>query len=811
MKIGQATEATVCYHCGTPCDGHLIAHSKTFCCNGCKTVYEILDSNNLTEFYDLNAGAGTSFKNAGPKKRYEYLDDEVVQRQLIRFSNGNTCRVILTIPAIHCTSCIFLLENLYRIVHGIESSKVHFTKREAHITFDKRKISLRDVVEKLTAIGYEPNIQLDSLNEQKTNFFLRRYYIKIGVAFFAFGNIMLLSFPEYLGLDAITESPFRKIFGYINFVLALPIVLYCASEFFSSAYHALKRKSLNMDVPIALGILAMFFRSSYEIFSYTGAGYFDTLAGLILFMLIGRFFQNKTYEALSFEREYQSYFPVAVTLKNNDKEQQIPLIKLRVGDRILVRNMELIPADAVLLSKNANIDYSFVTGEATPVFRKNGDTIYAGGKQIGGAVEMEVIKEVSQSYLTQLWNDAAFGKQAKENITTLASKVSRWFTPAILLIAIGALLYWLPTDAARAWNAFTSVLIIACPCALALSSPFTLGNVMRLLGRRKIFLKDAITVEKLDQVTAVVFDKTGTLTNTKNAKIEFVNDEGMLAELHAEELKLVKSLVYHSSHPLSKKVNDLLQQVPRYETENFVEADGRGIEGWIAEHHVKAGSKKYIYGENYPGVNAESDFRHASKVYVSIDGEVKGFFLIKNEYRKGFGSLMKTLAEHVSVYVLSGDNDAEKNFLKQYIPAENLVFNQSPSGKLNFIRSLQDQGKQVMMVGDGLNDAGALKQADVGLVISDDANNFSPACDVILDASQFEHLNGLLNATHKGMGVIKVSFGISLLYNCFGLWMAVTGTMSPIFAAILMPISSITIITFTTLASGWRLGRNSLE
>ncbi|MFM2306714.1 MAG: hypothetical protein RLZZ367_1383 [Bacteroidota bacterium] len=801
VSLGGVT--TMCYHCGASCDGHIVASSRVFCCEGCKTVYEILNDNGLCDFYALNNQPGTSLKDTASRKRFEFLDDELVQRKLIKFSNGTTSKVTLYVPKMHCSSCIYLLENLHRVNPGIASSIVNFGKREVSITYNNSAITLRQVAEQLAAIGYEPLIQLDSLNAPAAGNSLRTYYIKIGIAFFAFGNIMLLSFPEYLGLNALTESVFHRFFGYINFALALPVMFYCAGEFFSSAWHAVRQRTLNMDVPIAMGILAMFVRSSYEVFSQTGAGYFDTLASLVLLMLIGRLFQNKTYESLSFERDYQSYFPVAVTVVNNNHEQQIPLVKLRTHDHILVRNMELIPADAILLKGQANIDYSFVTGEATPIPKKTGDIIYAGGKQVGGVIEMEVIKEVSQSYLTQLWNDAAFDKNSQKHITSLATQVSRWFTPVIMFVATVAMLFWWNTDLHRALNAFTSVLIIACPCALALSSPFTLGNVLRLLGRHRIYLKNALTIEKLAQVNTIVFDKTGTLTNTKNARIDFVDPAGQPAELNAAELKLVKSLVYHSSHPLSKKVNELLNGYPRYQVESFKEAEGRGIEGWIEEKHVKIGSKKYIYGEHYPGVNAESDFRHASKVYVSIDGDVKGFFLVKNEYRQGFGYLIKQLGSYNDVYILSGDNDAERNFLKQYVPESNLQFNRTPGGKLEFIKERQQSGAQVMMVGDGLNDAGALQQANVGMVISDDVNNFSPACDAIVEANQFENIDRLLRVARNSMTVIKLSFAISLLYNCVGIWFAAQGTMSPIVAAILMPLSSVTIITFTTLGSAF--------
>ncbi len=813
----QTEDVVQCYHCGENCDGSIVSQLHPFCCEGCKTVYEILNENDMCEFYSLNNKPGVSLKDAVNKKRFEYLDDAWVKEKLLTFNDGKTSTVRFYIPKIHCSSCIYLLENLYKLHQGVQRSLIHFTKREVHITFDNSKISLKEVVILLSSIGYEPLINLDELEKKDRNTHLRQYYAKIGVAFFAFGNMMLLSFPEYLGLDALAESPFRRFFGYINFLLALPVMFYCASEFFVSAWNALKQRTLNMDVPIVLGIIAMFARSSYEVFSLTGAGYFDTLGSLILLMLIGRLFQNRTYDALSFERDYKSYFPVAVTTINNGTEKQIPLSKLRISDRILVRNMELIPADAILISKFANIDYSFVTGEATPIAKKSGDTIYAGGRHIGSAVEMEVFKEVSHSYLTQLWNDSAFDKEGKHEITSLATKVSRWFTPIVIVISGIALAFWWNKDVIKALNAFTSVLIITCPCALALSSPFTLGNILRILGRNKIYLKNALSIEKLAQVNTIVFDKTGTLTNTKNAKIDFigVSDTPFTniqnqSNITEYELKLVKSIVYHSSHPLSKKVNELLSDIKKFTTEDFIETEGKGIEGWVDEHHVKIGSKKFIYGDNYPGANAESDFRHASKVYVCIDNVVKGFFLIKNEYREGFATLMKKLKSNFNVYVVSGDNDAERNFLKTHIDEDKLIFHQQPGEKLSFIKGLQQLPYRnsrtklgnVMMIGDGLNDAGALKQADIGIAISDDVNNFSPACDGIIEASRFEQLLDIINYSKRGMSIIKMSFAISLLYNCIGVYYAVQGTMSPLIAAILMPVSSVTIILFTTIASG---------
>jgi Cu+-exporting ATPase len=429
-----------------------------------------------------------------------------------------------------------------------------------------------------------------------------------------------------------------------------------------------------------------------------------------------------------------------------------------------------------------------------PVKKRCGELIYAGGKQKGTAIELEVLKEVQQSYLTQLWNNDAY--RQKENESTfqlLVNRISHWFTIVIVGIALFAFGFWfLQHDIHKAMNAFTAVLIIACPCALAISSPFTLGNILRIFGRNKFYLKNAAVIEKLAKVDTIVFDKTGTLTYTNSSHLDFTGDE-----LSDEEQHILRSIVHHSSHPLSRMIYQSLPQGELLDVLAYNEIAGKGIEGIINENKLRIGSRDFLH------VKETDENTLSTRVYVSVNGLVKGYYAVSNRYREGLKEIISLLSKkNYCLAVLSGDNESERDALSKLFGSKaEIRFNQSPGEKLQYVQQLQKQNRSVLMMGDGLNDAGALKQSDTGISVSDDVNNFSPACDGILDASRFSHLPKILSLSISARRIIISSFIIALLYNAAGLWFAVQGNLSPVIAAILMPLSAVTIVSFTTGAS----------
>lgn len=786
MKNTLTGEIVKCYHCGNDClDEQVALDDKTFCCKGCRDVYSVLEGSGLCNYYAYNAFPGINQNGDNP--RFDYLKEPKIVKELVDYSDEKFTVVTFYIPGIHCSSCIWLLEQLGRINPAIYYSRVDFLKKQVNIRYDTQKINLHQVVAILDSIGYEPLISLQDVIKGQAPGKKDNLVKKIAVAGFCFGNIMLLSFPAYFGLSA-SEQGFRTFFGWLNILLCIPVVFYSGFGYLKSAWVSLQNKALNIDLPIALGISVLFIRSAAEIGTQNGPGFADTLSGLVFFLLIGRYVQRKTYYHLSFERDYRSFFPVAVQVVDNGAERPVALADVEVGQRIVVRNNEIIPADAILLKGEAKIDFSFVTGESVPVTKVLGEVIYAGGRQTAEAIELEVIKPVSQSYLTRLWNNEAFGS-SNIRIETFSEKASRYFTVVLLALAIGALAVWLPVSLHRAISAFTAVLIVACPCALALSTPFTMSAALSIFDKNLFYLKNTSVVEHLAHIDSIVFDKTGTITIGGGKTLTFKGPDDAL------DKQMIFSVCANSAHPLSRIICEYLGPCRKLDVTSYYEVPGRGITGEIDGKIIYIGSREFVK----PPLGAHTA-QQTAEVHVRIDDVYIGCFGIGQQYREGMG-VLHGLHKSYNLYLLSGDHSHEQHTLSDLFGADAMFFERSPQEKLDFIHRLQQQGGRVMMIGDGLNDAGALKQSDTGVAITDNVNNFSPGSDAILDGRSLAKLPAFLQFSKDALTVIYISFGISLIYNMVGLGYAVTGNLSPLVAAILMPLSTVTIVSFTSIAT----------
>lgn len=799
-----ASERVACSHCGEPCGAESFrSGGHSFCCLGCQTVFGLLHENGLADFYTLGERPGARVAARSREDAWAYLDDPTVRARLIEFEDAKTARITFKIPAIHCIACVWLLENLFRLDSRIGRCRVNFARRQAAIAFSPDQMKLSEVALLLDRIGYPPSLTLAEL-ERPAARVNRGLALRIAVAGFAFGNIMLFSLPMYLGLDGSQHSGLRTLFNILSLILILPVMFYSASDFWRSALSSVRQRMLTLEVPIAAGLAAIFLQSAWEILAARGDGYLDSMAGLVFFLLCGRAFQQKTYESLVFDRDYRGFFPLAVVRRTAGGEETTSLANVRVGDRLLVRHGEIVPADSKLISEQAFIDYSFVTGEADPVAKRRGDHLYAGGRQEGGMIEVETVKPVSQSYLTSLWNDEAFRKPRDSSFETLTNRYSRRFTLLVVTIAVVSAVGWiLAGQPVRGIQAFSSVLIVACPCALALAAPFTLGSAQRLLARRSIYLRNAQIVEVLADINAVAFDKTGTLTAVASPELQLCG-----AALIPEESARLGALCRQSTHPLSRRLATLVGETgARPVVTAFREVAGCGVAGTVDGHPIVVGSRDWLKqnGIRTEGIEPPTS---ASAVWMAMDGRTRGVLMLENRVRAKTGDLIRELSRRCEVVLLSGDNESErKRFASLFGSDDRLHFRLSPHEKLARIRHLQSLGRRVMMVGDGLNDAGALRQGDIGVAVVEGVGRFSPASDVILDASRVGDIGRILEFCRGTGRFVRAGFAISAAYNVVGVSIAAAGLLSPLVCAILMPLSSLSVVVFALAATHWKAAR----
>ena len=788
MPAIKVEQELLCAHCGEVCRRDSVTEGElAFCCRGCLTVYHLLRDNNLDSFYQIHGATGISLKGKENAGRFEFLDDESVRQKLLDFTDGTTSRVTFHVPQVYCSSCIWLLENLSRLNAAIIESRVNFPKRTLAVTFRETELSLRKVTELLAQLGYTPKITLQTVEKRSFVQDNKRLILQTGIAGFAFANIMLFSFPDYLAGEAGVGAQYQRYFGFLSLLLALPVFFYSAVDFFRSAYQGLRVKQVHLDLPLSIGILALFVRSSYEVATQSGTGYFDSFTGLVFFLLIGRVFQSKTFQTLSFDRDYKSYFPLSVTIKGKTGEQQIVLSKLNLGDVVVVRNGELIVADSILRTREVDIDYSFVTGESNPVSKVAGDTLYAGGRIVGAPAEMEVIKEVSQGYLVSLWSSSKFASRREGKATQISQKVGARFTIAVITVSLATFAYWLRFGIDGAITNTTAVLIVACPCALALSIPFTFGTVMQIFGRRGLFLREPNIVENIAQVDTVVFDKTGTLTSTTESSTRFIGEE-----LTKHQMAMLKGLAMASTHPSSRRIVAWASAGETIKPNRVEELPGQGIIGLFETGEMRIGSSRWA-------VKEDSTANKTGTVVV-LNDEVLGRFEFHGGFREAAGEMIPALRERFDVSLISGDNAKQADeFAAIFGGTENLRFEQSPHDKLGYVDGLKSAGKRVLMVGDGLNDSGALAAADVGVALTEDIAAFSPASDAILAAERLGELPRYLNLSRRALRIVQVSFMISLIYNVIGAYFAVTGQLSPLIAAVLMPVSSVSVVGFAVM------------
>jgi Cu+-exporting ATPase len=774
-----------CRHCGDPVFVDPVeSESGLFCCAGCQAVFELLRHEGLDHYYRCAETPGRSQRDAASRApdRFSSLDDPDVAAAFLEFDDGRIARARLPVPALHCASCVWLLERLWKLHPGVVAAEVDLLHQSLRVTFRPGETTLRAVAERLAMLGYEPTITIEHA-VAAVPAARRRLYRQLGVAGFAFGNIMIFSIPRYAHGGPL-EPGFQRLFDVLNLAFALPVLLFSAAHWFAGAWRAVRARHVTLDFPVALGLAVLFGRSVFDIATGGGEGYLDSFAGLVFFLLLGRLFQQKTFEQMAFDRTYRSFFPLSVRVERGGACDVVPIAQLVPGDHIVVRPQELVPADAVLLDGAGTVDYAFATGEQTPVEVRAGDTVRAGGRVTARTLRLRVARAVSHSRLAGLWANPVLGVGKPSAYAAVTDRFGFWFTAfAVALAAAGAWWWW--PDAGMSARVATAVLIIACPCALTLAAPVTLGTALGRLGQHGVYARTSDVVFALGQVDTIAFDKTGTLTS---ATTPVVVEHGGLSEA---DWRLARALASESVHPVSRALCDA---GPGHGTVTaLAEQPGHGVSGLVDGHHVRIGSGDFVRvaAGLQPG-DAGASEPDGAVTHVAV-GDRVGWVRVRVAERAGIEDAVRTLGRTHRLCLISGDNDREAGRWAPVFGAA-MAFRQSPEAKLEVVRALARQGRRVLMLGDGLNDAGALAAAHVGVAVSDATACVVPACDAVIAGSRVRDLGAVLWYARLAHHVILLAFAFSVVYNVVALSLAVGGALTPLLSAILMPVSSLTVV-----------------
>lgn len=795
----------LCKHCLQPCTQDSVSDDNgTFCCSGCQAVYNLINSHGLCDYYSMEEVASRpSLKLQSGGKDYQWLNHEEVVQELGIITQGGVSNIEFHCPSIHCASCLYLLDNLHKFNSAIIKSQAVFNNRKVSVWFSPELINVSELAQILAGLGYPPVFESaedaagnkNKVNREASN----RLLIRLGIAGFAAGNTMMLSFPAYFGIDSEVFYRYQWVFPVLNILLAGFSVGYSAGDWFVRSVRDLRNRKLSVDVPIAMAIGVLFLRSIADVALQAGPGFFDSLCGLIFLLLIGQWLQTRYYEGLEFEHSFSSFFPLMATIIEGSDERQILIKNLKAGHRIRLKAHELVPADAmVVFAEHALADQSFITGESRPGVLKPGDKVFSGTRLLTGKLELEVLKAANQSWLNRLWNQASEAGTAKTEPTLFEKLFVKYFTAITFVVAFSALGYWLFNgEKTTAFNAFTAVLMVACPCAVTLAMPFSFNRALNHLAKSGFYARNATVVEKLAHINHWVFDKTGTLTQPfSDHKAENIWQPAPQAQpIPAAELyAVVNKAAELGAHPLlwelvrvfpklANPTQNLLQVV------EFEEIAGKGIKLKIqgrGTFHI--GSAAFAFANRYVETSG-------SRVAISLNGEYLGSFILGHTLRSGAKNVLQTLEGDKTI--LTGDNEAgTKLFQKPDMQDLNLNirFNQSPEAKRDFIGRLNEQGQSVMMIGDGLNDSPAMKSAGVSLALIDRENGFSPAADCITKATNLRHLPEWVKFSKETLSMVKIALGLSVVYNFIGVGLAAYGELSPLFAAIFMPLSSLSVV-----------------
>ncbi|MEW6776622.1 MAG: heavy metal translocating P-type ATPase metal-binding domain-containing protein [Bdellovibrionota bacterium] len=808
VSIREAAQAKGCVHCGESLPAEPIqgaAETELFCCRGCSIAFEILKGAGLASgYYDLRRRLREKGRPVGEASgNFAHFDDKAFEEHHTKSLSGEKRAAEFYLEGVHCAACVWVVERLSQQADGILSARLDLGRSHLQVIYDAASKPLARLAGLLSSIGYRPH-PLGSTGQQEAERKERHaLLIRLGVAGACAGNIMLFAAALYSAEGERLSAAMEGLFTWGSFLLSLPVIFYSARPFFRSAWGGLKAGTLHMDVPVSLGLSIGFLSSTINTIRGEGAIWFDTLAGLVFLLLVGRLLldtgRRKAAEA---SRSLFSYLPTsALRIESpGTAPRQIALESVLAGDLLFVPTGDPIPVDGVVVEGHSHVSEALLTGESAPVPRGLGEAVFAGTSVTGGSLTIRAEQTGEKTRLSRLSKLVEESAARRAPIVAQADRIAAWFVGAVLLIASATFAGWyfFAGDPETALRASTAVLVVSCLCALGLATPFSLAAAIGKASRLGILIKGPEALERLAKVQKLYLDKTGTLTEGRPQVVERLSLSS--EEETQEALALAAAAERHSTHPLARAISEFIPP-QTLRVEEFHQEPGRGIRARVRDKTVLAGNAAWLASQNVDlplvridDVRAFEEKLAASTVLIAVEGHLRAALFVADRLRQDAADALKEIRDAgIEVAILSGDAEGPVKAAARELGIGEFHSGFSPEQKAAFLSS-QEKTRLCGMAGDGVNDAAALAAAGVGIAVHGGSEAAFQAADVATAKSGVLPLAQAIFIARKGLGRARTAIALSLTYNTVVTSLAAMGFVTPLWAAILMPISSLSVI-----------------
>ena len=796
MTKGRFLPIVKCTHCQLEFDESvMITEEETpdvyFCCNGCQGVYHLLKDDGLDSFYEKMGNSKIAPPLAIDNDSSSF-DMESFRQRYIKTTADGFSSVDLVMEGIHCAACIWLNEKVLAEKEGIVEASINFTNNKAKIVWDEDTIALSTIIDTIRSIGYNAYPYDRSKEDIKATKNKRDYFIRMAIAIFASMNIMMIDVAKYAGFFSGMKEETLQLVHIAEFIFATPVLFYSGWIFFRGAYFGLKNKIVNMDFLVSSGATLTYIYSLYVLFGGKGHSYFDSVAMIITFVLVGKYLEViGKKNAVDTMDKIRSQVPLEATIVEGGVKRVIPIDTIEVGDIIEVKTGEKATVDGMLIGSNGTFDESSLSGESLPIEKKAGDTIYSGTINTGQVIRYSATKNYANSTLNSIVTLLEDALSSKPEIEDTTNELSKYFSVTILLLAILTFVgwYWYGSNFEQALIVSISVIVIACPCALALATPIASLVGISWAAEKGVLFKEAKFIETFSKADTVVLDKTGTITEGK------LTVKKVSQEISREHLSLLYALSDSSTHPVSLAIKKYLEKeyedIKIVELEKIEQVQGKGLKALHDRKVLLGGNSKLLEVENIKiDINSEYTLYH-----FAIDGKHILTFELEDAIKKGAKELI-TYLNSIEVWVVMATGDHKKVAIRvaKEVGIKDFKSSLSPIEKADYIATLKEQGKKVVMIGDGINDALALSKADIAIAMGNGADVSLAVSDVVILNNSLQAIEDSFMISRRTFKFIKQNLALSLIYNVITIPIAMAGYVIPLMAALSMSISSLLVV-----------------